>query len=147
MTSRTYTTRRVAIAKAIANLISSQKLLMYDKQIKALTYLKFFDDVADFPCVFVIAGQETRQYQAGGYRDRFLDVGVHIFVNEEYPLEKCEVILEDIETLIEQNGRLAYTDRQGQTQFTHDITVLSIGTDEGTLDPISVGEISLRVHY
>jgi hypothetical protein len=62
-------------------------------------------------------------------------------------LKKCEAILEDIETLVEDNGRLAYTDRQGTTQFTHDITILSISTDEGTLDPISIGEMSLRVHY
>ena len=52
-----------------------------------------------------------------------------------------------IETIIENNGRLVYEDRTGTSQTTHDITVLSISTDEGTLDPISIGEMTLRVHY
>jgi len=146
-TSRTYTTRRLAIVTAIANLINSNKLPTYGKEIKASNYLKFFDDVSDLPAIFIIAGQENRQYQAGGYKDRYLDVSVHVFVSQEDPLLACEAILEDIETLIEDNGRLAYTDRRGSTQLTHDITILSISTDEGTLDPISIGEMSLRVHY
>jgi hypothetical protein len=145
--SRTYTTRRLAIVNAISNLINNNKLSTYGKEVKAFNYLKFFDDVSDLPAIFVIAGQENRQYQSGGYKDRYLDVSVHIFVSQEDPLLACEAILEDVETLIEDNGRLAYTDRQGQTQFTHDITILSISTDEGTLDPISIGEMSLRVHY
>jgi hypothetical protein len=145
--SRTYTTRRLAIVTAIGNLINKNKLPTYGKEIKAFNYLKFFDDVSDLPAIFIIAGQENRQYQAGGYKDRYLDVSVHIFVSQEEPLLACEAILEDVETLVEDNGRLAYVDRQGQTQFTHDITILSISTDEGTLDPISIGEMTLRVHY
>lgn len=145
--SRTYTTRRLAIVTAIGSLINNKKLPTYGKEIKAFNYLKFFDDVSDLPAVFIIAGQENRQYQTGGYKDRYLDVSVHVFISQEEPLLACEAILEDIETLIEDNGRLAYIDRQGQTQFTHDIIILSISTDEGTLDPISIGEMTLRVHY
>jgi hypothetical protein len=70
-----------------------------------------------------------------------------IFVREENPLEVCEAILEDIETVIETNGQLQYVDKTGTTQTTHDIVVLSLSTDEGTLDPISIGEMSVRVHY
>jgi len=150
MTARTYSTRRYAIIDSIVELLkgidgTGSFLSSINKNV--FNKLKFYDEVTDFPTICVTASNESRQYQAGGYRDRYLEVRLMIFVNEENPLKKCEAILEDVETLIEDNGRLAYTDRQGQTQFTHDITILSISTDEGTLDPISIGEMSLRVHY
>lgn len=150
MTARTYSTRRYAIIDALVVLfkrIDGTGHFLSSLNRNVFSKLKFYDEVTDFPTVCVTASNESRQYQAGGYRDRYLEVRLMVFVNEENPLKKCEAILEDIETLIEDNGRLAYIDRQGQTQFTHDITILSISTDEGTLDPISIGEMSLRVHY
>lgn len=150
MTARTYSTRRYAIIDALVTLfkrIDGTGAYLSSLNQNVFSKLKFYDEVTDFPTVCVTASNESRQYQAGGYRDRYLEVRLMVFVNEENPLKKCEAILEDIETLVEDNGRLAYTDRQGTTQFTHDITILSISTDEGTLDPISIGEMSLRVHY
>jgi len=32
-------------------------------------------------------------------------------------------------------------------QYTHQITILSIDTDEGVLDPFGVGEILIEVQY
>lgn len=150
MTARTYSTRRYALIDSLVALFkridgTGQYLSSLNQNV--FSKLKFYDEVTDFPTVCVTASNESRQYQAGGYRDRYLEVRLMVFVNEENPLKKCEAILEDIETLVEDNGRLAYTDRQGTTQFTHDIIILSISTDEGTLDPISIGEMSLRVHY
>jgi hypothetical protein len=150
MTARTYSTRRKSIVTALVNLfkrIDGTGSFVSNLNQNVSDYLRFFSDVKDFPALCVVAGSEDRQYQAGGYRDRYLSLRLVIFVSEENPLTKCEAILEDLETLIEDNGRLAYTDRQGNTQYTHDITVLSISTDEGTLDPISIGEMSIRVHY
>ena len=150
MTSRTYSTRRYAVVNALVEKIKQiNGTGSYTSNLNSNVFnkLKFYDDVSDFPCVCVTAGTETRQYQAGGYRDRFLDMRLMVFVREDNPLEVCEAILEDIETVIEENGRLEYTDRTGATQTTHDITILSISTDEGTLDPISIGEMTIRVHY
>ena len=150
MTARTYSTRRYALIDSLVALfkrIDGTGAYLSNLNQNVFSKLKFYDEVTDFPTVCVTASNESRQYQAGGYRDRYLEVRLMVFVNEENPLKKCEAILEDIETLVEDNGRLAYTDRQGTTQFTHDITILSISTDEGTLDPISIGEMSLRVHY
>lgn len=149
MTQRTYSTRRNALAVALKGKIKeiNNRGSYVSSVAEVYTQLKFFDDITDFPAVLVIAGQETRDYQTAGYRDRYLDFRIMVFVREENPLDACEAILEDIETVIETNGRLAYEDRTGTTQTTHDITVLSISTDEGTLDPISIGEMSVRVHY
>ena len=150
MTERTYSTRRYAVVNALVEKvkeINGTGSYVSNLNRNGFNKLKFYDDVSDFPCVCITAGTETRQYQAGGYRDRFLDIRLMIFVKEDNPLDVCEAILEDIETVAEANGRLAYIDRTGATQYTHDITVLSISTDEGTLDPISIGEMTLRVHY
>ena len=56
-------------------------------------------------------------------------------------------LLEDVETVIESNGRLPYIDRQGNQQYTLDIIILSIDTDEGVLEPYGVAEMQISVHY
>jgi hypothetical protein len=150
MAFRDYTTRRQAIVLALVEKIkeingSSPYVSNVNRNVHPV--LKFFDSVNDFPAVCVSAGQEFRKYQGGAYKDRYLDIRISVFLREDNPLLACEALLEDIETLIESNGRLAYTDRQDNTQYTHDITVSSLSTDEGTLDPISIGEMNVRVHY
>lgn len=148
--ARTYSTRRQAIIKSLIDLLQSVNGSgEFASDLRGNIYgtLKFFSDISDFPAICIIAGTEIRDYQTNGYRDRYLDVKIVIFVNEENALDACEVILQDIETLLEDNGRLAYLDKDGKTQYTHDITISSISTDEGTLEPISIGEMSLRVQY
>ena len=56
-------------------------------------------------------------------------------------------LLEDAETVLEENSQLLYYDRNGLEQHTHQITILSIDTDEGVLDPLGVGEILIEVRY
>ena len=56
-------------------------------------------------------------------------------------------LLEDVETVIENNSKLLYHDRLGLEQSTHQITILSIDTDEGVLEPLGVGEILIEVRY
>lgn len=150
MTARLYTSRRYAIVKAIVTLLKTiNGLGSFRSNLGEKVYptLKFVEDFSDFPSVCVTAAQEHRQYQAGGYKDRFLDVRVMVFVKAENPLEECESILEDIETLLESNGRLTYYDKDNTPQRTHDITISSVSSDEGTMDPMSVGELTARVHY
>lgn len=147
---RVYTSRRYAIVSAIAKLIKtingtgSFRSNVYDN---VYTTLKFIDDMQNFPSVCVTAAQEYREYQTGGYKDRYLDIRIMIFINQENPLDACEALLEDIETVIEANGRMPYVDRNSVIQYTHDMTITSVSSDEGTLDPMSVGEITIRVHY
>jgi len=150
MTSRLYTTRRSAITNAIVDLlkqingtgeyVSNLSNNVYNK-------LKFIESINDFPTVCVVASSESRTYQAGGYKDRFLSFKLIIFANEENPLTKLDAILEDIETLLESNGRLAYEDRQGIAQRLVDITINSISTDEGAFEPIAIGEMGITVRY
>ena len=69
------------------------------------------------------------------------------YVNQEDSVEALDELLEDVETVLEENSRLLYYDRNGLEQHTHQITVISIDTDEGVLDPLGVGEVLIEVRY
>lgn len=150
MTERVYTTRRLSIVESLV-----VKLKEIDGTGNYLTNvyqnvhprLKFWDEVEDFPAIHLNAGSETREYQGGGYKDRFMSVSIRVYVNEEDAVIALDKLMEDIETVLEINSRLEYVDKQGNTQHTHQITIVSIDTDEGVLEPYGVGEMLIEVRY
>lgn len=150
MTERNYTTRRLAIVESIVDKLknidgTNQYLTNLFQQVSPR--LKFWDEVEEFPAVHLNAGSESRTYQGGGYKDRFLSITLRCYVNEEDAVVALEKLMEDVETVLEENSRLAYTDRSGNTQYTQQITVISIDTDEGVLEPFGVGEMLIEVRY
>lgn len=150
MAERDYTTRRMAIVKAIEDklkLIDGNSPYRTNLFGNVLPRLKFWDEVQDFPAVHVSAGAETRQYQGGGYKDRFLTITIRVYVQEENAVFALEKLLEDIETVLETNTWLEYVDQDGTTQRTQMISILSIDSDEGALEPLGVGEIICEVRY
>jgi len=150
MAERDYTTRRMAIVKALEDkikLIDGNSPYRTNLFGNVLPRLKFWDEVQDFPAVHVSAGAETRQYQGAGYKDRFLTLTIRVYVQEENAVFALEKLFEDIETVIETNSMLEYIDQDGNTQTTHMISILSIDSDEGALEPLGVGEIICEVRY
>ncbi len=151
MSTRTYTSRRANILRALAEKlkdIDGSGAFLSDLQNNVHPRLKFWDEVVEFPAIHLNAGAETRQYQAGGYKDRFLAVTIRCYVqDEEDATEALNVLMEDIETVIEENSRLEYVDSQNNTFSTQQITIVSINTDEGVLEPLGVGEIDIEVRY
>ena len=148
-TERAYTSRRAGITTALAEVLSKIDGRGLFKQSVAETSprLKFWDEVEEFPAIHLNAGSETRQYQTGGYKDRFLNITVRCYVNEEDSVAALDELLEDVETVLEENSKLLYHDRNGLEQHTHQITIISIDTDEGVLDPLGVGELLIEVRY
>jgi hypothetical protein len=150
MAERDYSTRRMAIIKGIEDALKKingnypYRTNLYNN---VLPRLKFWDEVEDFPAVHVSAGAETRQYQGGGYKDRFLTVTIRIYVQEENAIFALEKLFEDVETVLETNASLSYKDQDGKTQRVQQITILSLDTDEGALEPLGVGEIICEVRY
>jgi len=146
---RLYTSRRSGITKALADRLAKidGSGLYYQAVAETSPRLKFWDEVEEFPAIHLNAGSETRQYQTGGYKDRFLNVTVRCYVNQEDSVSALDELLEDAETVLEENSKLLYLDRNGLEQHTHQITILSIDTDEGVLDPLGVGEILIEVRY
>jgi hypothetical protein len=150
MAERAYTTRRLAIVEALVEKlkdINGTGNYRTNLFLNVSPRLKFWDEVEQFPAVHLNAGSETREYQAGGYKDRFLSVSVRCYVNEEDAVSALESLLEDVETVIEENSRLSYIDKNGTLQYTQQITIISIDTDEGVLEPYGVGEMQLEVRY
>ena len=151
MATRDYTTRRQSIVNALVvklkTIKSTTSGMLSDVNDNVHPRLKFWDEVDDFPAIHLNAGSETREYQGGGYKDRFLAVTVRCYVNEEDAVDALDKLLEDVETVLETNSQLTYTDRQGASQSTHQITIVSIDTDEGVLEPLGVGEMLIEVRY
>ena len=150
MNERIYTSRRYAIAEALADKlkeIDGSGDYAADITQNVSTRLQFWDEINTFPAVFVVTGDESRVYQGGGYKDRFLTITIHCYVNENNALRALEALIEDIETVLEVNGRLAFEARDHTTQCTRDMLITNISTDEGVLEPIGVAQISVEVQY
>jgi len=150
MGSRDYTTRRLGIVEAIVDKlkdINGTGNFLSDVTGNVSPRLKFWDEVEEFPAVHLNAGSETREYQGGGYKDRFLSITLRCYVQDEDAVVALDELLEDVETVLENNSRLEYKDRTGKTQYTQQITIVSIDTDEGVLEPLGVGEILIEVRY
>ena len=148
--SRAYTTRRLGIITALVEklkLIDGTENFLSNVNSNVSPRLKFWDEVEEFPAIHLNAGSETREYQANGYKDRFLSVTVRCYVQAEDAVQALDELLEDVETVLEENSRLAYLDRTSTTQYTQQITVISLDTDEGVLEPMGVGEMLLEVRY
>ncbi len=149
-TERTYTSRRSNIVEALTTKlkdINGAGAYLVDLNNQVFPFLKFWDEVDEFPAVHLNAGSETRQYQASGYKDRFLVITIRCYVNEEDAQDALNRLMEDVETVIEENSRLEYVDKLNNAFTTQQITVVSIDTDEGVLEPLGVGEILIEVRY
>lgn len=149
-TARTYTSRRSNIVEALTTKlkdIDGSGAFLSDVANNVHPQLKFWDEVEDFPAIHLNAGSETREYQAGGYKDRFLSVTIRCYVNEDDAQSALNALMEDVETVIEENSNLQYFDKQNNEFNCQQITVVSIDTDEGVLEPLGVGEMLIEVRY
>ena len=147
---RLYTSRRSNIVEALVlklKDINGAGQYLVDLNNQVYPFLKFWDEVDEFPAIHLNAGSETRTYQGGGYKDRFLVITIRCYVNEEGAQEALNKLMEDVETVVEENSRLEYSDAQNNVFSTQQITLVSIDTDEGVLEPLGVGEILIEVQY
>ena len=108
----------------------------------------FLDQISQYPTVCVIAGDETRQYQPDGFKWRFLNMEIRIYVSdEEDAQEELALLIEDIERVIDNNDVLTYDNSVSPNEKTTSSTILNIATDEGVLAPLGVGEVAIQVRY
>lgn len=143
-------TRRSSIIEALTDKLKTISLangFSTDLGEQAYPRMRFWDEISEFPCLCLIAGPETLVHQGGGFKDRYLDVTLRAYVNEEDSILALERLLEDVEIIIDRNGRLAYVDSTGNLGHTRDIIINFIDTDQGALAPLGVGEMTLQVKY
>ena len=148
--ARKHTTRRRAIVEALAlKLEGINGTAPFRTSVSGVERrLKFWDEVNEFPTIHVGAGTETREYDGGGFRFRFLRITVRCYVSDDNDvIEALEELLEDVETVIEDNDPLTYYDSTGASQNTVQTTIGTVDTDEGVLEPLGVGEITCEIRY
>ena len=148
--ARKHTTRRRAIVEALAQELEQRNgtppFRTSVQQVERR--LKFCDEVSEFPTIHVGAGAETREYDGGGFRFRFLRLTVRCYVSDDNDvIEALEELLEDVETILEDKDPLTYYDSTGASQSTVQTNIISVDTDEGVLEPLGVGEIVVEIRY
>ena len=140
--------RRTSIVKALAEkfkLIDGTGVYKSNLFNNAYPKLKFWDEVQDFPCVYMSPGSESREYLPGDFTWGYLGISIKAYCKGEDSQQLLENLLEDLETCIDQNRVLQYDATLGYE--TTEILINSITTDEGLLAPYAVGEINLQVRY
>ena len=111
----------------------------------AYAKLKFWDEVEDFPGIYLTPGSEQREYHPGGFTWGYLGISVKVYCRGEEAQLELEQLLDDVETCVDANRVLVYDADRGHE--TTEILIQSITTDEGLLAPYAVGEINLQVRY
>ena len=147
----TYRTARKKIAEALTNKI---KLLNgnhpYNSNVSGnvSSKLVFIDEIEQYPKVCVVAGAESREYQPGEFKWRFLQISLRAYVhNENDAQEELSLLFEDIERIIDDNDVLTYDDTISPPLSTTNMVIQSITTDEGALSPLAIGEMRIEVRY
>lgn len=143
-------TRRNSIVLALVQAlkqISHQNGFLTDLGRNVQARLVFWDQINQFPALNLTSGQQTIEYQGGGFKDRYLSILIRCYVNQQDSVLSLQKLLEDVQNIIDKNGRLAYITSSGKTQYTRDIEINSIDTDQGALSPLGAGEVILRVKY
>lgn len=140
--------RRTSIVTALTNklkLIDGNAPYQTNLFTNAYAKLKFWDEVVDFPSVYLTAGSEYREYLPAQFAWGFLGISIKVYCKGEDAQLELEQLLEDIETCIDANRVLTYDSTSGHQ--TTEILIQSITTDEGLLAPYAVGEVNLQVRY
>ena len=110
--------------------------------------LKFLDEIEEYPKLCVIAGDEIREYQTGGFKWRFLTITIRAYVRDEDDArEELATLFEDIEKIIDENDALVYDTSTVPEGKTTSMTVDSLTTDEGVIAPLGIGEMIVTVRY
>lgn len=141
--------KRVSIATALAEelkKINGESPYTVNVFNNVYPKLKFWDEVNDFPSIYISVGSETREYLPGDFTWAFLNLSLKVYCKGEDSSTQLENLLEDIEKVIDGTlGTITYGTSAGEE--TTELSIVSITTDEGLLSPYSVGEVNILVRY
>lgn len=146
-----YRTARKKIAEALVGKLNGiNGNYPYNSNIfnNADSHLVFLDEIQQYPKVCVVAGDEIRQYLPDGFKWRFLTITIRAYVEDANdPQESLALLLEDIERIIDDNDALVYDSTVTPNLRTTSMTIQNIGTDEGVISPLGIGEMTVQVRY
>lgn len=140
--------RRTSIVNALSEKfkdIDGTGIYEVDISNNSYPYLKFWNEVNDFPCIYTTAGPESREYHPSDFAWCFLTITIKVYCKGETSQLELENLLEDIENCIRNNQEIEYDSVNHYT--TTQILVNTIVTDEGLLAPYAVGELTAQVRF
>lgn len=143
MSMRTKITQ--ALAQKLADSLTGEAPYQTNIFGNAYAKLKFWDEIQDFPSIYITPGMETRDYLPGDFAWGMLNISLKLYCRGDDAQLELENLLQDVEHCIDSNRQLVYDQTLGET--TTEILVVSISTDEGLLAPYAIGEINLQVRY
>ena len=141
--------RRTSIIKAIAEklkVINGETPYQVNLNENVFPYLKYWDEIVNFPSIYISPGYEYREYHPASFAWGFLNISLKVYAKGDDASQKLEDLLEDIEKVLDGTlGIIVYdTDNNYETS---ELSITSITTDEGLLAPFAVGEINILVRY
>ena len=146
-----YRTQRKKIAEALVKKVKEiDGNYPFNSNIyqNADSHLVFLDEIQQYPKVCVVAGDEVRQYQPGGFKWRFITITIRVYVEDANdPQENLSLLLEDIERVVDDNDILVYDDTVSPHLSSTSVTIQSISTDEGVITQLGIGEMVIEVRY
>jgi hypothetical protein len=93
-------TKRISIVTALAEKFKEiDGTGSYKTNLFSNSYpkLKFWDEVQDFPCVYLTAGTEVREYMPSDFTWGYLNISVKVYVRSESEAqEQLENLLDDL---------------------------------------------------
>ena len=139
-------TKRVAIRNTLAELLKDQlDGTQYASNCwrTVETSQQFWDEIKSYPSISVICCSEKLEYLPSAFKWYYLNILIKVYTKIDDVGSQAEQFIEDIEAILDANNSLEY--ETGKT--TELISLLSIETDEGLLEPFQVSELSLLVQY
>lgn len=111
-----------------------------------------FDEIKEFPYIGIHIGPESFEYLPSRQQWCYLDLSILIYVKKEDDIqEQLEKLIADVKTIIDTDMDLTYTinkpDGSSSIGKVTEITMNSVSTDEGLLDPYGFAEVSITCRY
>lgn len=147
----TYRTARKKIVEAIVeklNKIDGQHPFNSNIFNNAHGNMVFLDQIQEYPKICVVSGDESREYQPGEFKWRFLSLDIRVYVeDQDDPQEVLALLMEDIERVVDDNDVLTYDDTVSPHLTTTSLTLQNLSTDEGVITPLGIGEMTVLCRY
>lgn len=149
---------RTSIAEALANKIASELdgsqpdkywTNLYDCVSRQVFK---FEEINEFPYVGLHIGPESFEYLPSRQQWIYLDISILLYIKSDGdPQTQLEKLISDVKTIIDSDMDLYYNinkpDGSSARGKVTQITMNSVSTDEGLLDPYGFAEVSVTCRY
>lgn len=111
-----------------------------------------FEEINEFPYIGIHIGPESFEYLPSRQQWIYLDLSILIYAKDEGDIQtQLEKLIADVKTIIDSDMDFTYTINKPDGSSTQgkvtQVTMNSVSTDEGLLDPYGFAEVSVTCRY